>query len=212
MIRFYVTLMLLTGPALASSLHEQSIGTQIHGDFELGPKKLHLPAGAWTLIAAHRWTGNTNTVLQGTNFAGVYLAELKEGRLVRAVQAYTNIDPALHRGWRASVDPCKPREKALEHRDMSQNLLNQFCFDVNELRGYMKSSTGWRQDAQKWLANENVRLPPTVLVVRFAKIDRAYWTEVFYYFDAAELGRDAALKWAEDIAPAVRKGLDTPGP
>jgi len=33
-------------------------------------KRIHAPAGDWTLIARHRWTGTTNVVLQGTNFAG----------------------------------------------------------------------------------------------------------------------------------------------
>ena len=205
-------LLCLPVAALAAGLQDQPVGTKVGGDFELGPKKIHLPAGDWTLIAGHRWTGTTDRVLQGTNFAGVYLAEIKDGRWKRAAQAWGNVDPALHRRWHASVDPCKPREKVFLHRDLSQNTDNQFCFDVSELRGYMRKSTAWRQQAQKWLEDQQVRLPRDVTMVRFAKLERAYWTEVFYYFDRSEIAPEQAVKWAEEKASAVRAGLNTPGP
>ena len=72
-------------PALAASLHEQPVGTRVSGSFQLGPKRIYVPAGDWTLIAKHTWTGSINTVMQGSSFAGVYLAELKEARLTRAI-------------------------------------------------------------------------------------------------------------------------------
>lgn len=206
-------MLLLPVAALAASgLHNQPVGTKVGGDFALGPKKIHLPAGDWTLIARHSWTGTTNAVLQGTNFGGVYLAEIKHGRWRRAAQAWGNVDPNVTRGWTHRVDPCKKGEKVLDYRDMSQNADNLFCFDVSELRGYMRRSTAWRQQAQQWLEEQKVKLPPTVVMVRFAKLDRGYWNEVYYYFDRAELTPEQAVKWAEQAAPAVRTGLTTPGP
>jgi len=91
--------------AAAGSLHEEPVGTRGRGDFALGQKRVHAPPGEWTLIARSTWTGTTNRVLQGTNFAGVYVAQIDDGRLVRAVQAWTNIDPNLTRGWMRDVDP-----------------------------------------------------------------------------------------------------------
>jgi len=210
---------LLPAIALGASLRVQPVGTQLTGDFELGNKRIVVPAGHWTLIASHQWTGTVNAVMQGTNFAGVYVAEVKEGRLLRAIQAWGNVDPNLARGWRHPVDPCKQREKPLAYLNLSENVDNQLCFDVSELRGYMQASTGWRRDAQQWLAEQQVKVPPTVLVVRFAKLERAFWTEVFYYFDPSQLpGKstaeraEAAAKWAEDNSAAVRAGLATRGP
>ena len=211
---------LLFAPAatLAIGLQDAPVGSKVGGTIQLGNKYIPLEAGEWTLIASHKWTGSTDRVLQGTNFAGVYVAEIKDGRVTRAVQAWGNVDPGQHRRWRQEVDPCKPKEKLLARRDFSQNDENQFCFDVQEIRGYMKKSTGWRMNAQQWLAENKVAVPPDVLFVRFARLERAFWTEVYYYFDATQLGADpaqrvqAAVSWAEKNVDAVRKGLATPGP
>jgi hypothetical protein len=212
---------LFSAAALAApaGLQDQPVGTHVNGSFDLGPKRIHAPSGDWTLIASHKWTGTTNMVLQGTNFAGVYLAEIKDGRLTRALQAWGNIDPNLARGWRHPVDPCKKRDNVLVYRDLSQNIDNLFCFDVSELRGYMRKSTAWRQQAQQWLEAEKVKLPENVLMVRFAKLERAYWTEVYYYFEPKEFSgqtlaqqAEAAGQWADEVAPLVRAGLNTPGP
>jgi hypothetical protein len=204
--------LLISLAAVAAGLQDQPVGTKTGGDFELGPKKIHLPAGDWTLVARHRWTGTTDAVLQGTNFAGVYLVEVKDGRWTRAVQAYGNVDPNLARGWRHPVDPCKRRDNMLHYRDLSMNVDNQFCFDVSEVKDYMRKATAWRQQAQQWLQEQKVQLPRTATIVRFAKLERAYWTEVFYYFDRAEVSPDQAQQWAEQAMPAVRAGLNTPGP
>ena len=210
--RAFLLVLLFPLAATASGLQDQPVGTKVGGDFELGPKKIHLPPGDWTLIARHHWTGTTDAVLQGTNFAGVYLVQIRDGRLTRAAQAWGNVDPNLARGWRHTVDPCKKREQVLHYRDLSQNVDNLFCYDVSELRGYMRKSTAWRQQAQQWLEEQKVKLPPTVVVVRFAKLDRGYWNEIYYYFDRAELTPGRVAEWAELAAPLVRAGLYTPGP
>jgi len=83
----------------------------------------------------------------------------------------------------------------------------------------MRKSTAWRQQAQQWLEAEKVKLPSNVLMVRFAKLERAYWTEVYYYFEPKEFTgetlaqqAEAAAQWASEVAPQVRAGLNTPGP
>jgi hypothetical protein len=204
--------------ALAASLHEQPIGTRVPATFELGPKHIYAPAGDWTLIASHSWTGTMDAVLQGPSFAGVYLVEVKDGRWLRALQAVTNIEPSF-KGWRHNVDPCKPRATALAHRDLSRHFNDQFCFDVTELRGFMRNSTAWRRNAQQWLADHQVKLPESVLMMRFVKLDRTFWTEVFYYFDPADLDGgsraqqvDAAVAWGQRVAGQIRAGLSRPGP
>jgi hypothetical protein len=205
--------------AFALGLPDEAIGTKVAGTFMLGNKRIHAPPAQWTLIARHTWAGTTGSVRQGTNFAGVYLAETREGRLTRAVQAWGNVDPNLQRGWRQTVDPCKRRENMLAYKDSSENAASLFCYDVTELRGYLRKSTGWRQGAQQWLADQGIKVPPTVVVVRYARLERAFWTEVFYYFDPSELQGnsptqrvEAATQWAENNAAAVRAGLATPGP
>ena len=210
--RALLLLALLPTTVLAFGLQEQAVGAHVAGSFELGQKRVYAPPGDWTLIARHTWTGTTDAVRLGTNFGGVYLAEIKDGRLTRAISAWGNVDPNLARGWRASVDPCKKREHVLAYNDLSANAENQFCYDVTELRGYMKKSTGWRQQAQQWLREHEVKLPPNMLVVRFGRLERAYWTEVFYYFDPKDLSAESAAKWAAEKAPMVRDGLAIPGP
>lgn len=219
MIGFLALLLMFPPAALAIGLHDEPVGSKLDGTFQFGNKRILVPAGDWTLIARHTWTGTTDRVLQGTNFVGVYIAEIKDGRLSRAVQTWGNVDPAMTRRWRQEVDPCKVRDNQLARHDFSQNDENQFCFDVQEWRGYMKKSTGWRMNAQQWLADKKVAVPPTVLVVRFAKLERAFWTETFYVFDPAQLDGQStgervqsAVRWAEEQAPAVRAALQTPGP
>jgi hypothetical protein len=215
--RLLTFLLLAPTAALAIGLQDEPVGAKVDGTFQFGNKRIHAPAGEWTLIARHTWMGTTDHVRQGTNFAGVYLAEIKDARLSRAVQAWGNVDPGQHRRWRQEVDPCKPREGVLARRDFSQNDENQFCFEVQEVRGYMRKSTAWRQQAQQWLADRKVELPSNVMMVRFARLERAFWTEVYYYFDPALFGAEgervaAATRWAEDNVDAVRTGLATPGP
>jgi hypothetical protein len=217
--RLLTLLLLLPGITLGAGLQDEPVGTRVNGTFQLGYKRVYVPSGEWTLIAGHRWTGTTNAVLQGTNFAGVYLAEIKDGELKHAVQAWGNIDPNLTRGWRHPVDPCKRRENVLAYKDFGANPDNQLCYDVSELRGYMKKSTAWRQQAQQWLEENKIKVPPTVLMVRFAKLERAYWTEVYYYFQPQEFAgatvaekAQSAAQWAEELLPRVREGLSIPGP
>jgi hypothetical protein len=215
----FAALLLFPAAAAAIGLQDEPVGAKVGGTFQFGNKRIHAPAGDWTLIARQNWTGTTNLVMQGTNFSGVYLAEIKDGALTRAIQAYGNVDPAQHRRWRANVDPCKPNEKALASRNLSDNDENQFCYDVAELRGYMKKSTEWRQQAQQWLETQQVKLPRNVLMVRFAKLERSFRTEVYYYFAPEQFAgqttaekAEAAARWAEEQLPAVRAGLATPGP
>lgn len=217
--RLFLVLFFAPVAALAAGLQDEPVGTRIDGPFQLGYKRVYAPAAEWTLIARHRWTGTTNAVLQGTNFGGVYLAEIKDGEVKRAVQAWGNIDPNLARGWRGTVDPCKRRENLLAYKDLSANSENQLCYDVTELRGYMRKSTGWRQAAQQWLEENKIKVPPNVLMVRFARLERAYWTELYYYFppqdfSGATLAEKAqsAAAWAEELLPKVREGLAIPGP
>jgi hypothetical protein len=182
-------------------------------NIELGPKTIPLPEGDWTVVARRHWTGAMEEILPGPAFTGVYMVEVKDGRWRRAVQAMTNTEPPW-KGWRAIDDPCHRRDAALAYRDLSASFEDQFCYDVTEVRGYMRSSTAWRREAQKWLAERKVLLPRTVYSVRFARIDRQFWSEVSYYFDAADCPGDtvqqktqALMKWAAETAPLVREGL-----
>lgn len=182
-------------------------------NLDLGKKSIHVPEGDWTVIARRQWTGAMEEVLPGPAFTGVYMVEVKDGRWRRAVQAMSNTEPSW-KGWRAIDDPCQRHDTALAYRDLSHSLENQFCYDVTEVRGYMQASTTWRRDAQKWLADRKVLLPQTVYSVRFARIDRRFWSEVYYYFDPADCPGDTAqqkaqalMKWAAETAPLVREGL-----
>lgn len=206
----FVVAFLFSACAVAQSLHQAPIGSAVKETFRLGQKIVYAPAGDWTLIAAHQWTGTTGGVLPGPKFAGLYVAETSDGRLVRAVQAYTNLEPSI-RGWRN--DPCKRRENALAHRDLRRGSAELFCFEVIELRGFLHNASDWRQNARQWLEQHQVSVPPTLVMVRFAKVDLGY-SEVFYYFDPKELASesrdaqiDAATKWAARVAGQVYAGL-----
>ena len=207
----FAAALLFSAGAVAQSLHQAPIGSAVKETFRLGQKVVYAPAGEWTLIAAHQWTGTAGGVLPGPKFAGLYVAETIDGRLVRAVQAYTNLEPSV-RGWRN--DPCKRRENALAHRDLGRNSAESFCFEVVELRGFLQNAGGWRQNARQWLEQHQVAVPSTLLMVRFAKVDRGY-SEVFYYFDPKELAPesraaqiDAATKWGAQVAGQVYAGLE----
>jgi len=198
--------------ALAIALLAPAVA--LAADLDLGVKRIPMPEGDWTVIARRHWTGTMQEVLPGPAFSGVYAVEVKDGRWRRGVQAMSNTEPSW-KGWRAVDDPCERRDTVLAYRDLSQNLQNQFCYDVTEVRGYMKAITPWRADGQKWLADHKVRLPESVLTVRFARIERHFWSEVLYHFDASDWPGDtlqektqALMKWAAQTAPVMRESLD----
>jgi hypothetical protein len=199
--------------ALAGGLHEAPVGTRVAETFDLGLHRFYLPPGDWTLIANRSWIGTSGKVLQGPSFGSVYLVEVKGDRLMRAMQAF-GVTETRGRRWEPTEDVCKRPKNAAVYRDLSENDLNQFCFEVTELRGYMTRSTGYRQAAQDWLAGQKVTVPRNVLMVRFAYIARGSQAVAYYYFDPAAFGpepRDAqvqgAAKWAEEHMAEVRAGL-----
>ena len=206
--------LLLPGLLAAASLYEQPAGSKISGSFEHGTKRILVPPGNWTYVASLRSAATTDRVLQGPAFAGVYLVEVKDGRLTRALLVFGNVETSGLR-WAANTDPCKKREQTSVYRDLSQNIDNQFCFDVSESPGYVPRNPEWRKAVQGWFAEQQLKLPPVMLAVRFAQISRGSLAEVYYYFDPAELApgpRDAqaqaAVKWAESVAAEVRAGLE----
>jgi hypothetical protein len=64
-----------------------------------------------------------------------------------------------------------------------------------------------------------VAVPPSMRVVHFSRLERAFRTEIFYYFDPVRLPgattqerAKAAAQWAEEKLREVHDGLATPGP
>jgi hypothetical protein len=206
---YFVALFLFWPLAVfGQSLHERPVGTKVTGsNFQLGPKRIPLPEADWVLIGREEWQGPG-----GLRFAGVFLAEIHEGRLARAIVAFTNLTPSAT-GWGANVDPCKRPDTALVHRNLSKNLDNQFCFDVHETQGAARVPD-WHKSAREWLARHDVKSAPVRLTVRYAMLDRGQRCEVRYSFDASGFGGDTseekareAARWAEEHLSAVRRGL-----
>lgn len=225
-----------SGASAAQDLHLQPVGTRVTKQFNLGPAVFYLPESDWVLAATHARTGTLQRSLEGPKFAGVVLFDVRDGQVARAVLVYTSIEPVLgNRGWLPSEDPCKRRDDVYLHRELGQNYQNQYCVQINHRVPFLVESKGWSRDALGWLTENKVKLPRTALAVEFARIDRAFQTQLYYFFNpdiegiapaaAGEwkssewhrdrVGRDPAraayleslARWSDAAAPAVRAGF-----
>jgi hypothetical protein len=227
--------LLVSCAAAAQDLHLRPVGTRVSGEFKLGASVFYLPEGEWVLAARHQWNGTINRVLEGPAWAGVYLFDVRGQRMARALWVIANTEPVLGtRGWLPTEDPCKQRDDVYLHRELGLNFRNQFCIEVNHRVPFLVDRKGWAQDAHGWLAENKVPVPQTVVAVQFARIDRAYQTQLHYYFNpeldgfapganrwrASEWHRDrvgqdparaayleSLAGWANAAAPVVRAGF-----
>jgi hypothetical protein len=170
--------------AAGVDLYQQPAGTRVSGEFRLGPTLFLLPEGEWVLAARHAWTGSLNVVMEGPKFAGALLFDVRGTQVARAFYASTNIEPVPgNRGWRWTEDPCKRRDEVFLHRELGENYQNQYCVQVNHRVPFLVERKGWTHEAVGWLTENKLTLPKTVLAVEFARIDRAFQTQVQYYFN-----------------------------
>ena len=197
--------------AVAADLQTQLIGARVTGEFTLGPSIFYVPEGQWVLAARQTWTGNLQYVLQGPKFAGVVLFDVREQQVARALWVRTNIEPVLGtRGWVKEEDPCKVREDIYLHRELGANYQNQYCIQVNHRLPFFAGGTGVVRDAQGWLVDNKLPLPRAMVGVHFARIDRAYNTQLHYYFNPEldGLAPSAAAKWNASEWHRDRVGKD----
>jgi hypothetical protein len=68
---------------------------------------------------------------------------------------------------------------------------------VNHRVPFLVDRKGWAQDAHGWAATQKVAMPTTVVAVQFARIDRAFQTQLHYYFnpEADGFAPSKAGKW-----------------
>jgi hypothetical protein len=199
--------------AAAADLHLQAVGTRVSKGFNLGPAIFYLPEGDWVLAAKRAWTGTLQRSLEGPKFASVFLFDVRNGQVARALFASTNIEPVLGaRGWLPSEDPCKRREDVYVHRELGPNFLDQYCIEVNHRLPFLTEAKGLRQEAHGWLVTNQVAVPRTVVGVQFARIDKAFQTDLHYYFNPQLDGfaPSAATKWSASEWHRDRVGNDLP--
>jgi hypothetical protein len=197
--------------AAALDLQKQLIGTRVSREFSLGPATFYLPEGDWVLAARHTWTGKLQNVLEGPKFAGVFLFDVRGQQVARALWASTNVEPVLGgRGWVPSEDPCKLRADLHLHRELGMNYQNQFCVQVNHRVPFLVDRKGWARDAHGWLADQKLPVPQTVIAVQFVRIDRAFQTQLHYYFNPELDGfaRSSETKWNASEWHRDRVGQD----
>jgi hypothetical protein len=197
--------------AAAQDLHLQPVGTRVAKQFSLGPSIFYLPEGEWVLAARQAWTGSLQYMLEGPKFAGVLLFDVRGQQVARAIWVRTNIEPVPGaRGWVKEEDPCKERTDLHLHRELGENYLNQYCVQVNHRVPFLVERKDWTRDAAGWLADNKLAPPKVVVAVQFARIDRAYNTQLHYYFnpEADGLAGSAATKWNASEWHRNRVGQD----
>jgi hypothetical protein len=223
--------------AAAADLHQQPAGTRVSGEFRLGPSTFYLPEGEWVLAATHAWTGTLGRgrAQEGPRWAGVFLFDLRGQQVARALWVISSITPVPGTvGWLPESDPCKKREDVYLHRELGENYQNQYCVEVNHRVPFLVERKGWVERAHGWLVDSKVPVPQTMVAVQYARIDRAYQTQMHYYFNpeldglapgagkwgASEWHRDRVARdparaayletlarWAGEAAPPVYAGL-----
>ena len=190
--------LLAAGAAAGADLHQQPVGTRVSAQFKLGASTFYLPEGEWVLAARNAWTGKLAHVQEGPKFAGVFLFDVRGEQMARALWVTTNVEPVPgNRGWVPTEDPCKVRADIHLHKELGQNYQNQYCVQVNHRVPFLVDRKGWVQEAHGWLATQKVPVPATVVAVQFARIDRAFQTQVHYYFnpEADGFAPSKAAKW-----------------
>lgn len=169
-------------------LHKKSIGTKVKDQFVLGNKVFFLPEGEWTLIAINEAPAfDTRFQAEAARFGSVFLVDVSDGKLVRAVWAHATVMSAAY-PWGTSVDPCKKQEGIHLDKQMGRGSEDQFCLRVSHTVGLLSGSRGWFQAAERWIIDNKVRLSRTHLYVEFAKLHFRELAQMRYYFDPEAYG------------------------
>ena len=108
----------------------------------------------------------------------------------------------------------------LAYRDLSSSAENLFCFDVTELRGYIKKSTGGANRPRSGCEAEKIKLPPAHAGGGLREAGARLLDRDLLLLRAPGILRrhrsgqqaQAAARWAEELAPVIRAGVEIRGP
>lgn len=170
----------------APSMQTRLIGEKITASYKIGDKLFYLPEGEWTLIASGDYETNLLASFKSCSvFNWVYLADIRQNKLYRAIYANANIRSCGARDW--ADNPCE-RTNFYYKNDMKRSLKDQFCLSVSHNFPYLVQATGKYKEIYEWLKRNQISIPTTTMAVNFTRYIPAEFMSVTYFFNPEAIG------------------------
>jgi hypothetical protein len=177
----------LNGIAAAQTVDIRSLspGTKMPQTFRVAEKLFVLPEGEWRLMAQADSTGPFRGSSElGNPFTKAYLADIREGRLFRAVYVSTNTEQnrLANRGSYWLADPCKQSD--LIHKfETKRSLVDFTCMLINH-RVFARTTTDpLSRDARKQMTAFGASYATTMITAQFTRATPYHLMEIWYYFN-----------------------------
>ena len=170
----------------SQGLQTQLIGEKITASYKIGDKIFYLPEGEWIIVGSGNYETHLLTSFKSCSvFNWVYLADIRENTLYRAVYANANIKSCGARDW--ADEPCK-RTNYYYKNDMKRGTKDQFCLSISHNFPYLVRATGSYVEIYRWFNNHNISIPNTAMSVAFTRYYPHEYMSVVYFFNPEVIG------------------------
>lgn len=174
-------------PALTSSspVHGVLMGRKFTSEFPFQGRKVPLPPGEWTVLAALKASNSPQTQ------EAVALAKTTGSRLDGLVSIFgQRLLPENATGWRRH-SACDRKDAYFLEAAANEEFGRQDCLVVNHIESrYLSASDSpaWMRGAVGQLTVQQVAIPHTLLLVGFRAASKEQFLNLIYYFNPASEG------------------------
>ncbi len=199
----------VTNPTNAQSVDLRTItpGAKISGNFRVANMIFVLPNGDWRLMAREDTQSTTRHAGLPIPMMRAFLADIRDGRLHRAVYVNANVEqnPRAGVGGYWLDDPCN-RSDVLFKSEIKHSVVDINCAMVNHLVFARTTTNPLANEARKQLAAHGASYPGTMISSQFTRLNRYWFMQIWYYFnpeiDGFAPSRDsswASNDWHKDL-------------
>jgi hypothetical protein len=206
--------LLLASLGVANPTNAQSVdlrtvapGAKISGSFRVANRMFVVPNGEWRLLARQDTQSTSGHAGIPIPFLSAYLADIRNGRLHRAVYVHANVqqNPGANAGGYWTDDPCK-RSDVLFKSEIKHSFYDINCAMVNHLVFARTTTNPLADEARKQLASQGASYPGTMISAQFTRFNPYWYMRIWYYFnpeiDGFAPSRDSSWAnndWHKDI-------------
>jgi hypothetical protein len=185
------------------------------GNVQIGDRRVHLPAGEWTLVQVKDFQGAMR--LRDIDVTTVWAVLLHDGRFGMAMQLSLPLQDMARDRRTPDKNPCTTREGVLRG-DYSRGRSEMECLAVFGHHDLQEILQRRGPHADKWLRHRGIPAVADGVEVTYSHRAGLAYGRVAFYFPAADFeSDDAAAAWARAVQQAFeplieRKATDVTVP